>query len=59
LQEDFGVASDVWSVTSFSELRRDGLAAERAALLRPDAEAPVPWVRSCLATREGPVVAAS
>jgi pyruvate dehydrogenase E1 component len=58
LRDDFGVESDVWSVTSFGELRRDGLQAERAALLRP-AEAPTPWVRACLGDRAGPVVAAS
>jgi pyruvate dehydrogenase E1 component len=58
LRNDFHVESDVWSVTSFGELRRDGLAAERAALLRPD-EARTPWVRACLGDRAGPVVAAS
>jgi pyruvate dehydrogenase E1 component len=58
LRDDFAVESDVWSVTSFGELRRDGLQAERAALLRPDG-ARTPWVRACLGGRAGPVVAAS
>jgi pyruvate dehydrogenase E1 component len=38
LQSDWGVASDVWSVTSFTELRRDGIAAERWNMLHPGAE---------------------
>jgi pyruvate dehydrogenase E1 component len=59
LREDFGVESDVWSVTSFSELRRDGLAAERWNLLHPGEPQRVPWVTRQLREREGPVVAVS
>ena len=36
LQKDFNVAADVWSVTSFSELRRDGVSIERANMLSPE-----------------------
>jgi pyruvate dehydrogenase E1 component len=60
LEEDFDVAADVWSVTSFTELRRDGLAADRWNLLHPDAEEPrVSYVEHCLGAREGPVVAST
>jgi pyruvate dehydrogenase E1 component len=59
LRDDFEVESDVFSVTSFGELRRDGLEAERAALLRPNEEARIPWVQTCLGDHPGPVVAAS
>jgi len=59
LASDFGVAADVWSATSFTELRRDGLAAERWNLLHPEAEPRVPYVTQLLADRPGPLVAAS
>jgi pyruvate dehydrogenase E1 component len=59
LAEDFDVAADVWSVTSFTELQRDGMAAERHARLHPTEEAPVPYVAACLDGRPGPVVAAT
>ncbi len=57
LAEDWGVAADVWSVTSWTELRRDGLAAEEQAFLHPEVEAPVPFVTQQLAGTRGPVVA--
>ena len=41
LADDWGVAADVWSVTSWNELRRDGLAADEQEFLRPDGEQPV------------------
>jgi pyruvate dehydrogenase E1 component len=59
LEADWGVAADVWSATSFTELRRDGLAAERWNLLHPEDAPRVPYVAQCLAQRPGPVVAAS
>ena len=59
LRDDFGVAADVWSATSFTELRRDGLAAERWNLLHPDEEQQTSYVTSCLTDRDGPVIAAS
>jgi pyruvate dehydrogenase E1 component len=60
LESEFGVPADVFSVTSFSELRRDALAAERQALLQPERKRlRKPWVSECLAGREGPFVAAT
>jgi len=59
LESDWGVGADVWSATSFTELRRDGLAAERWNLLHPEATPRVPYVAACLAKHKGPVVAAS
>jgi pyruvate dehydrogenase E1 component len=46
-------------VTSFNELRRDGLDVERWNLLHPEAEARTPWVERCLAERRGPAIAAT
>jgi pyruvate dehydrogenase E1 component len=59
LEKDWDVAADVWSATSFTELRRDGLAAERWNLLHPEDKARVPYVTQCLDKRAGPVIAAS
>ena len=59
LLEEWGVAADVWSVTSWSELRRDGLAAEHEAFLHPDRPRRTPFVTAKLAGTEGPVVAVS
>jgi len=59
LQQDFGIASDVWSATSLTELRRDGLAAERWNLLHPVQEPRVPYVQQCLAAHPGPVIVAT
>jgi pyruvate dehydrogenase E1 component len=60
LEADWGVAADVWSATSFTELRRDGLAAERWNMLHPEAKPRVPYVTQMLEKRPGgPVVAAS
>ena len=49
LAEDWGVAADVWSVTSWTELRRDALAAESHNLLHPGEEPRTPYVTSALA----------
>jgi len=57
LAEDFGVAADVFSVTSFTELRRDGMEAERWSLLHPRSEPRASWVASQLDAR--PAVAAT
>ena len=59
LAEDWGVSADVWSVTSWNELRREGLAAEEETLLNPDKPARVPYVTQKLAGAEGPIVATS
>jgi pyruvate dehydrogenase E1 component len=59
LADDWGVAADVWSVTSWSELRRDGLRCDRHAFMRPGDPAPVPYVTQKLKDAPGPVVAVS
>jgi pyruvate dehydrogenase E1 component len=61
LAADFGVKSDVWSVTSYTELRRDGMEAERFNRLHPGADdVRIPYVAEALGARGGgPVVAAS
>jgi pyruvate dehydrogenase E1 component len=59
LLERFGVAADVWSVTSFTELRRDGLRVERRNRFHPEAPPDVAYVTANLAERTGPVVAAT
>lgn len=59
LANDWGVHADVWSVTSWNELRRDGVAAERHNFLHPDAPPQVPYVTSKLQGAPGPFVAVS
>ena len=58
LEQEYGVAADVWSATSFTELRRDGECVERRNRLQPGRDEQC-WVRQCLAGREGPAVAAT
>ena len=59
LREDFGVESDVWSVTSFNELRRDGMEVERWNMLHPDETPRASYVERVLGDRPGPVIAAT
>jgi pyruvate dehydrogenase E1 component len=59
LLEQFGVAADVWSVTSYGELYRDGNACDRWNMLHPAQKARVPYVAECLNKTEGVIVAAS
>jgi pyruvate dehydrogenase E1 component len=59
LARDFQVPADVWSVTSFTELRREGLAADRHGRLHPEESTDPPWISECLAGSEAPVVAAT
>jgi pyruvate dehydrogenase E1 component len=59
LAEDWNVAADVWSVTSWTELRRDGLAADEHNFLYPNDEPKVPYLTQKLQGAEGPVVAVS
>ena len=59
LLDEWGVRSAVWSVTSWGELRRDGVEAEKEALRNPGSEKRVPFVTTALANAAGPVVAAS
>jgi pyruvate dehydrogenase E1 component len=59
LEKDWKVAADVWSVTSFTELRREGIATERWNRLHPDADSKACWVERCLGDTRGPVIAAT
>nr|CAA75394.1 pyruvate dehydrogenase (lipoamide) [Azotobacter vinelandii] len=59
LREDYNVAADVWSVTSFNELRRNGLAVERRNRLHPEQKPEQSYVEQCLNGRKGPVVAST
>ncbi len=59
LESDWDVAADVWSCTSFTELRREGLAVERHNLLHPT-EAPVKsFVQRCMEKQQGPIIAST
>ena len=59
LKDDFGVVADVWSVTSWNELRRDGLDCDEHAFLHPDEDRRVPYVTRRLQDAPGPIVAVS
>lgn len=59
LKEDFGISSDIWSVTSFTELRREGLEMERRNRLHPTKAAKKPYITECLENRKGPIIAAT
>jgi pyruvate dehydrogenase E1 component len=59
LADEWGVSADVWSVTSWSELRRDAVASEQEALLNPGEPQRTPYITSVLADAPGPVVAVS
>jgi pyruvate dehydrogenase E1 component len=59
LAEEWDVAADVWSVTSWNELNRDGVAVEKELLRHPDQPAGTPYVTQALADATGPVVAVS
>ena len=59
LRDEFGVGADVWSVTSFNELRRDGLDVERWNRLHPREEPRLSHIETCLQGRQGPVVAST
>ncbi len=59
LDSEWGVQADVWSATSWTELRREALEAERHTLLHPEAEPRVPYLTEVLGDAAGPVVAVS
>jgi len=59
LKNDFGVGADIWSVTSFNELRRDGLEVDRWNMLHPTQAPRKSYVESCLDGRDGPVIAST
>ncbi|HZM45548.1 MAG TPA: pyruvate dehydrogenase (acetyl-transferring), homodimeric type [Burkholderiales bacterium] len=59
LEKDFDVSADIWSVTSFNELRRDGVETARWNTLHPEAEPRRCYVEQCLRDHDGPVVAST
>ena len=59
LQNDYQIDSEVWSVTSFSELRKNGMEVERYNLLHPDKPKKKSYVEECLGNSEGPILAAT
>jgi pyruvate dehydrogenase E1 component len=59
LERDFGVAAEIWSVTSFTELRREAMDIERWNLLHPEEPSRVAYVSQCLVEGGGPVVAST
>ena len=59
LQKDYQIDSEIWSVTSFNELRKDGLETERYNLLNPGEKRKISYVEECLGKKEGPILAAS
>lgn len=60
LMDDFSITSDIWSVTSFNELRKDGLEVERYNRLHPEAKTPkVAYVSEQLNGKKGPVIAST
>ncbi len=59
LRDDWGISADLWSVTSWTELRRDGLAADEHNFLYPGEEPKMAYVSEKLANAHGPVIAVS
>jgi pyruvate dehydrogenase E1 component len=59
LWDVYGVASDVWSVTSFTELRKEGLEKQRWNMLHPEEEPQIPYVTRALRGKKAPVIAAT
>ena len=59
LEKDWGVSPDVWSVTSFTELRREGLDADRWNMLNPEKKPRLSYVAECLSGAEGPVISST
>ena len=59
LEQEYGVAADIWSVTSFTELRREALGIARWNMLHPAGPEKLSHVQTCLGNRQGPVIAAT
>ena len=59
LSEEFGIDSDVWSITSYSEIQREGAETLRWNQLHPDKEPRKTYIEKCLEGRSGPIIAAS
>jgi len=57
LSEEYGIDSDIWSVTSFNELRKEGMEIERRNLLNPNNKKEKNYIEKCLEKRDGPVIA--
>ena len=59
LKKDYSISSDIWSVTSFNRLRRDGMEVQRWNMLHADEKPKVTYVEQCLKNTKGPVIAAT
>ena len=59
LEKDWGISADVWSATSFTELRREGLDCERWNMLNPEKSQRLNYVAQCLKDAKGPVIAST
>ncbi|MDC0628107.1 pyruvate dehydrogenase (acetyl-transferring), homodimeric type [Pelagibacteraceae bacterium] len=59
LSKDYGIDSDIWSVTSFNELRKEGMETERWNLLNPDKKKKKSYIEECLEKRDGPIISAT
>ncbi|GAA0572941.1 pyruvate dehydrogenase (acetyl-transferring), homodimeric type [Halomonas salifodinae] len=59
LAEEWGIGADIWSVTSFNELRREALEVDRQAFLHPEDAPGKPHITQCLEGREGPAIAST
>ena len=59
LRSDYGISVDVWSVTSFNELRKEALAVTRENMLNPNKKAKIPYVTEMLLKQKGPIVSAT
>jgi pyruvate dehydrogenase E1 component len=59
LKKDFNVNADIWSVTSFNELRRDGMSVDRWNLLHPTEKPKTSYIEKCLGGRAGPAIAST
>lgn len=59
LEQDYGIVADIWSVTSFNQLRREALSVARWNFLHPTEPAKISYVELCLQQREGPVIAST
>ncbi|HLB57976.1 MAG TPA: pyruvate dehydrogenase (acetyl-transferring), homodimeric type, partial [Gammaproteobacteria bacterium] len=59
LKKEFDVAADIWSVTSFNELRRDGLSIQRDNMFSPEEKPKQSYIEKCLKDRKGPIIAAT
>ena len=59
LEQEFGIAADIWSVTSFNQLRRDGLEVQRWNMLHPESPPRQSYFETCFRDHDGPLIAAS